>query len=251
MTDFHILIPARLNSTRLPEKALADVAGLPLVVRVWQRAQQCKRVQVAVVTDDQRIAEVITQQGGQVVMSSPSHQSGTDRISEAVEVLGLENKAIVVNLQGDEPLMPIACIQQVADLLLQDSSAQMATLYDDCSEEQWLDPDVVKLIVSNQKKALTFSRAPIPHQRGGGWPGSVVKRHVGLYAYRASALREWVSLPASRIEQVEHLEQWRALSAGWSIACDHAVEIIPAGVDHIDDLRRVCDAVEAATKALD
>ncbi len=243
MANFHLLIPARLGSTRLANKALADVLGAPLVVRVWQTATQAGADSVTVVTDHPDIATAVETVGGRALMTSPAHASGTDRLCEAVELLGLDDEAIVVNLQGDEPLMPVACLQQVARVLQAHPTAQLATLFDQLgSEAAWRDPDVVKVLVNNANQALCFSRSPIPYARGGGWPDSVAKRHVGLYAYRVSALRRWPSLPMSEIEQAESLEQWRALSSGWQIVCDQALEPIPAGVDNADDLARVCEA---------
>ena len=240
MTEFHILIPARLASTRLPNKALADVCGLPLVVRVWQTAIGADAESVTVVTDHLEIQAAIEAVGGCAVMTSANHVSGTDRLSEAVSSLGLPDDAIVVNLQGDEPLMPAECVQQVAQLLAANPHSQMATLFDGLdSESEWRDPDVVKLLVNHDDQALCFSRSAIPHARQGGWPKAIAKRHVGLYAYRVSALKQWAGLPVSEIEQSESLEQWRALSAGWTIVCGQAVAPIPAGVDNPDDLARI------------
>lgn len=243
MANFHILIPARLDSTRLVDKALADVLGVPLVVRVWQTAVQAGADSVTVVTDHLDILKAIEEVGGRALMTSAGHVSGTDRLCEAVELMGLDDEAIVVNLQGDEPLMPVACLQQIAKLLDGCPNAHMATLFD-CvgSEAEWRDPDVVKLLVDHTNKAICFSRSPIPFDRQGGWPMSLAKRHVGLYAYRANALRRWPSLAVSEIEQSESLEQWRALSAGWAIVCEKAGESIPAGVDNASDLARVCEA---------
>lgn len=241
MTNFHIFIPARLGSTRLANKALADVCGAPLVVRVWQTAVKAGAESVTVVTDHPDIFRVVEGVGGRALMTSPTHVSGTDRLCEAVDVLALDDEAIVVNLQGDEPLMPFACLQQVAQLLEKHANAHMATLFDRVSSEaEWRDPDVVKLVVDHTHKALCFSRSPIPFARHGGWPLGLAQRHVGLYAYRAHALRLWPNLAVSEIEQSESLEQWRALSSGWEIVCEQALEPIPAGVDNAEDLARVC-----------
>jgi len=240
MTDYHLLIPARLSSTRLPNKALADVCGLPLIARVWQTAIGADAKAVTVVTDHPEIQGAIEALGGHAIMTSADHVSGTDRLSEAAGLLGLADDAIVVNLQGDEPLMPKLCLQQVAQLLAAHPDAQMGTLYDELvSERQWRDPDVVKLVTDDQNQALCFSRSAIPHARQGDWPKTIAKRHVGLYAYRVSALKQWAALPVSQIEQSESLEQWRALSAGWTIVCGQASVSIPAGVDNLDDLARI------------
>ena len=237
MTGFHIIIPARLASTRLPEKALADLAGKPLVVRVWARALAAGAESVHVATDSERIAEVIRAAGGEVVMTAADHDSGTSRLAEAANRLALGPDEIVVNVQGDEPAVPIDCLKQLAGLLAARPGARMATLWVDIVERaQWADRNVVKLVARADGSALYFSRAPIPARRDGGWPEGQARRHVGLYAYRATALAEWSRLPRSPLEESESLEQLRALQAGWEIACERAVEAIPPGVDTAEDL---------------
>lgn len=237
MNRFHIIIPARLASTRLPEKALADLGGKPLVVRVWARALDAGAESVHVATDSPRIADAVRAAGGKVVMTAAEHDSGTSRLSEAAAALGLGRDEIVVNVQGDEPAVPIACLQQLAALLASRSSARMATLWVDLADRaQWLDPNVVKLVARADGSALYFSRAPVPARRAGGWPEGLARRHVGLYAYRVSALADWPGLPESPLEASESLEQLRALQAGWEIACARAVDTIPPGVDTADDL---------------
>lgn len=248
MTRFHIIIPARLASTRLPEKALADLAGKPLVVRVLARALAAGADSVHVATDSPRIAEAVRAAGGKVVMTAPDHDSGTSRLSEASACLGLGPDEIVVNVQGDEPAVPIGCLKQLAGLLASTPSARMATLWTDLADRaQWMDPNVVKLVARADGSALYFSRAPIPARLAGGWPEGLARRHVGLYAYRASALAEWPGLPQSRLEESESLEQLRALQAGWEIACARAVEAIPPGVDTAEDL----DAMRAHFASLE
>jgi len=240
MTEFHVLIPARLASQRLKKKALLDIHGAPLVARVFECAQRAQPKSVHVVTDSEAIGQAIEIIGGSVVMTSPDHRSGTDRLCEAVTHLALRDQDIVVNLQGDEPMMPVECLNQVAEVLAQNPAAEMATLYEPlASEAQWQSPDVVKLVTTSSGHALCFSRAPIPHPRNGGWPRAVARRHVGLYAYRVDALKRWGTLPDSDIEAVEGLEQWRALTAGWSIVCARAVCPIPPGVDTQADIDRV------------
>lgn len=240
MADFHILIPARMGSTRLANKAMADVGGSPLVVRVWQQAMTAGAASVHVVTDHEVIFSTVSTAGGSVLMSRTDHASGTDRLVEAVDQLEMGEDEIVVNLQGDEPLMPAVCIRQVAALLEADPKAHMATLFDaNVSEQQWRDPDVVKVLVNDHAQALCFSRAPIPFFRDGAYVPEVVKRHVGLYAYRVSSLNQWPTLSKSIIEQAEALEQWRALEAGWRIAIAQSKEPIPPGVDNAQDLARV------------
>lgn len=237
MNPFHIIIPARLASTRLPEKALADLAGKPLVVRVWARAMDAGAESVHVATDSARIADAIRAAGGNVVMTAVDHDSGTSRLSEAAGRLGFGPDEVVVNVQGDEPAVPIACLKQLSELLAATPDARMATLWVDLLDRtQWLDPNVVKLVTRGDGGALYFSRAPIPARRDGGWPERLARRHVGLYAYRASALAEWPGLPRSPLEESEALEQLRALQAGWEIVCERAVQAIPPGVDTAGDL---------------
>jgi 3-deoxy-manno-octulosonate cytidylyltransferase (CMP-KDO synthetase) len=238
--DFHVIIPARLASSRLPGKMLADVDGRALILWTLERARASGAKSVHVATDDEGIAAAVRESGGRAVMTSSDHASGTDRLVEAVDHLGLSETAIVVNLQGDEPEMPTACLAQVADLLVEQPGAQMATLWSSIhSEEDWLDPNVVKLLADHQGRALMFTRAAVPYPRSGGWPESQAARHVGLYAYRVSALRKWPSLPTSPLEQLESLEQLRALQAGWWIATARAVESIPVGIDTLEDLKRL------------
>lgn len=238
--EFHVLIPARLESTRLPDKALADVAGRPLVVRVMERAMAAAGSRVHVATDSPAIAEAVAGAGGTPVLTGAEHESGTSRLAEAVDALGLDDSALVVNLQGDEPLMPPACIRRVAALLVEQPDCRMGTLYAPLeSEDQWRDPGVVKLVPDSRGRALYFSRAPVPHVRDGGWPEGAVFRHLGLYAYRAGALRQWRSLPDSPLEALERLEQLRPLAAGWKIACSPAPEEVPPGVDTTRDLEAV------------
>lgn len=238
--EFHILIPARMESTRLPDKPLADLGGQPLVVRVLERAAAAGASSVHVATDSAAIGEAVRAAGGAVVMTRSDHASGTDRLAEAVAQLDLDPAAVIVNLQGDEPLMPPSGLLRVVELLRADADARMATLWQPLTcEREWCDPNVVKLVTDEQGRALYFSRAPIPHPRERGFePGSAC-RHVGLYAYRADALRAWPELAPSRLEGLESLEQLRALSAGWRIACAQAPEPIPAGIDTPEDLARV------------
>lgn len=236
-TSFHVLIPARLESTRLPRKALVDVAGKPLVVRVWERAVAAAGEQAHIATDSDDIARVGEAAGASVIRTAADHDSGTSRLAEAAMRLELADDAIVVNLQGDEPAMPTACLAQVAGLLAAEPDAAMATLWMPMEDDrQWRDPDVVKVVTGAQGRALYFSRAPIPHCRNGRWPGETSHRHVGLYAYRAAALARWRTLPESPLAACESLEQLRALEAGWTIACARACEPVPPGVDTPDDL---------------
>lgn len=241
MTEpFHIIIPARIGSSRLPRKALAEIAGRPLVLHTLERARKAGAASVCVATDSDEIAQVVRGDGGEAVMTRADHRSGTDRLAEVVVLRGLDEQDIVVNLQGDEPCMPAACLQQVADLLASDPDAQMSTLWRRLdSEAQWRDANVVKLVADRQQRALYFSRAPIPHVRDGGWPQAQACRHIGLYAYRVSALRVWQGLPEAELEIRESLEQLRAMAAGWRILVAEACQSIPVGVDTHEDLARL------------
>ncbi|MGY6588443.1 MAG: 3-deoxy-manno-octulosonate cytidylyltransferase [Wenzhouxiangella sp.] len=241
MTEsFHIIIPARIGSSRLPRKALAEIAGRPLVLHTLERARQAGAISVCVATDSEEIADVVRADGGEVVMTRADHPSGTDRLAEVVTRRRLDDQAIVVNLQGDEPGMPAACLHQVAELLASDPQAQMSTLWRGLdSEAQWRDPNVVKLVADRHQRALYFSRAPIPHLRDGGWPRAQACRHIGLYAYRVAALKAWQGLPEAELEKLESLEQLRALAAGWRILVAEACQSIPVGVDTHEDLARL------------
>lgn len=237
MNEFHVLIPARLASTRLPEKALADLCGKPLIVRVWENAVASGADSVAVATDSERIADAVREAGGRVVMTAEGHDSGTSRLAEAAERLGLNRKAIVVNIQGDEPAVPVGCVRQLVDLLEADPEADMATLWVRLGDPaEWRDPNVVKLVADHAGRALYFSRAPIPASRDQAFPAGQACRHLGLYAYRVGSLSRWPGLPESAIERSESLEQLRALQAGWRIVCQEAVEQVPPGVDTPHDL---------------
>lgn len=249
MIPFHVLIPARLESTRLPNKALADVNGRPLIVRVLDRARRTRAASVHVATDSEAIADAVEAAGGQVVRTGSGHESGTSRLAEASALLGLEDEALIINVQGDEPAVPVGCIEQLAELLERNPGSQMATLWVEFeSRAQWLDPNVVKLVADRDGQALYFSRAPIPAVRNGDWPSDTACRHVGLYGYRAGALSDWSGLADSRLARLESLEQLRALEAGWRIMTARAVEPVPPGVDTHEDLeatRRWFSAVAA------
>lgn len=246
MSEFHVLIPARLASTRLPRKPLADLAGRALILRVCDRARLAGAASVHVATDSEAVATLVRNDGGEVIVTRRDHRSGTDRLAEAVAHLGLSGDDIVVNLQGDEPEMPSACLRQVAGLLDAQPEARMATLWRALDDEQdWRNPNVVKLVVDNRGRALYFSRSPIPHARDGGWPGATARAHLGLYGYRAEALEAWRSLPPSELERLESLEQLRALSAGWIIACSQSERPVPAGIDTREDLAAAVERFSA------
>ncbi len=243
--DFVVAIPARYAASRLPGKPLRDLGGEPLVLRVARRALLAGASEVWVATDDERIARALDGSGVQVAMTAPTHVSGTDRLAECAEIAGWRDDTVVVNLQGDEPFAPVAGIQAAA-ATLRESGADMATLATPIQEVELLfDPNAVKLVRAANGDALYFSRAPVPWPRdafakdrqrmpgGGDW-----LRHIGLYAYRAGFLRKFARMRPGRLEQVESLEQLRALEAGHRIAVCLSPEPFPPGVDTPEDLAR-------------
>lgn len=246
---FTVVIPARYGSTRLPAKALAEIAGKPMLQWVIAAAMRSKAVEVLVATDDERVARVaVTADGRNVaVMTRADHQSGTDRIAEVAARRGWRDDAVVVNVQGDEPQLPSALIDQVAALLEQHPDADIATLCTPIgSLQEFMDPNVVKVVTANGSQALYFSRAPIPWHRDGAPQGlssqtSILgaQRHLGIYAYRVGSLRSLTSLPPSDLELTEKLEQLRALQAGMRIVVGIAAELPGMGVDTPQDLERV------------
>jgi 3-deoxy-manno-octulosonate cytidylyltransferase (CMP-KDO synthetase) len=239
---YHIVIPARYGSTRLPAKALADINGKPLVYWVWRRALASSALSVTVATDDARIFEALAPHGAQVLMTDPAHPSGTDRLAEVARLKNWPMDAIIVNLQGDEPLMPVANLEQVSALLGRYKTASIATLYEPItSKEQFVDASVVKVVGDALGRAQYFSRAPIPHVRdpmGEKCPQNA-RRHIGLYAYRVSYLDDFASQPVAPYEHLESLEQLRALHCGHEIRIAQAREVVPAGVDTPADLEAV------------
>ncbi|MDB5930816.1 MAG: 3-deoxy-D-manno-octulosonate cytidylyltransferase [Polaromonas sp.] len=246
--SFTVLIPARLASTRLPNKPLADINGLPMVVRVARRALQSAALRTVVATDSADIIEQCAAFGVQAVLTRADHPSGSDRLAEACSVLRLADEDIVVNVQGDEPLIDPALINAVARLLEARPDCAMSTAAHPIDQmADLLNPNVVKVVLDARQTALYFSRAPIPAARdfsGKAWweAGSPLPRplrHVGLYAYRVGFLRRFPLLPQAPLEQLESLEQLRALWHGLRIAV-HLTEDAPgAGVDTPDDLERV------------
>jgi 3-deoxy-manno-octulosonate cytidylyltransferase (CMP-KDO synthetase) len=247
--SFLVIIPARFGSTRLPGKPLLDIAGKPMIQWVWERAGASAASRVVVATDDARVAAAVEGFGGEVCMTRASHESGTDRLQEVAAQLGLDDEQIVVNVQGDEPLIPPAVINQVAANLAGSQRAQIATLAKRIRErEDVFNPNVVKVVVDNTLHALYFSRAPIPWDRE-SWNGSaadaaaplggVWARHIGIYAYRVGFLHRFVTWPVGLLERLEKLEQLRAMEQGVAIHVDESCEEIPAGVDTAEDLERV------------
>lgn len=244
--SFNIIIPARYASTRLPGKPLAKLAGKPLIQHVYDRACEVGADKIAIATDDFMVRDTCNQFGGKVIMTSRKHESGTDRIAEAVMELGWSDDTIVVNLQGDEPLMPPELLVQVAGLLENDPQAGMATLCTPITDNSDCgNPNVVKVVFSMQGSALYFSRATIPHVRDaqeGEKP--IMYRHLGLYAYRTGTLKAFAQSPVCELEQAEKLEQLRALWQGIQIKIAVADKVPGQGVDTPEDLK----AVEAILK---
>lgn len=237
--DFIVVIPARYASQRLPGKALIDIGGRPMIARVYERARQSRAAQVIVATDDERIAAACREIGAAVELTSPAHASGTDRIAELATRFGWADERIVVNVQGDEPLLPPVLIDQVAQLLAGDPAADLATLTTPVRDARELaDPNVVKVVADRRGRALYFSRAAIPFPRGGGLPNGM-QRHVGLYAYRVGSLKALAASPPCDLELTERLEQLRALWLGQRIVLAAAIELPPSGVDTERDLEEI------------
>lgn len=243
---YTVLIPARLASTRLPDKPLADIGGLPMVVRVAQRAEQSGAAQVVVAADSARIADACSRHGVRAVLTRADHPSGSDRLAEACEQLGLDGDDLVVNVQGDEPLIDPALIDAVAALLRERSQASMSTAaHPIASVEDFRNPNVVKVVLQADGLALYFSRAPIPWWRDGfaqgvtALPQPAPLRHVGIYGYRAGFLRAFPRMPQAPVESCEALEQLRALWHGHRIAVHVTAHAPGAGVDTPEDLERV------------
>lgn len=240
--SFTVVIPARYQSARLAGKMLLDIGGKPMVLRVVERALLSKAGAVYVATDDARIQSVCRDAGVPVLMTNPAHASGTDRIAEAVQQLGLRDDAVIVNVQGDEPLIPPAVIDQVAANLAARPDSGICTLYAPVADEaEFRNPNAVKLVTDGTGRVLYFSRASIPWPRDGLTAGSLAlaKRHIGLYAYRVSVLRQFVTWPVSPLEATEKLEQLRAMHHGIAIHAEPCREFIPPGVDTAADLEHV------------
>ncbi|HEY0201647.1 MAG TPA: 3-deoxy-manno-octulosonate cytidylyltransferase [Burkholderiaceae bacterium] len=249
--SFTVLIPARLASSRLPDKPLADIGGLPMVVRVAQRALQSKALRTVVAADDPRILAACKVHGVEAILTRPDHLSGSDRLAEASALLKLDDDAIVVNVQGDEPLIAPQLIDAVADLLARHPGIGMSTAAHPIAD--WADyanPNVVKVVLNAQGLAQYFSRAPIPHARGHAdqawWHDTAQPnfpfaplRHIGIYGYRTAFLRRFPLLLPAPTEIVESLEQLRVLWHGYPIAVHVATQAPGQGVDTPQDLARV------------
>lgn len=247
---FKVVIPARLGSTRLPGKVLKPVHGRPLLQFVWDAARNSGAEQVVIATDSLEVQKACERFGAEVMLTSATHASGTDRVNEVAQSCRWPPQTVVVNLQGDEPLMPPVLIRQVAELLADNAEADIATLcYPLHKLEEWVDPNVVKVTRSVQGQALYFSRAPIPWKRDGATPGTPVLpvglayRHIGLYAYRVATLVRFSALPPADLETTEALEQLRALAHGLAIRVGVAQKPPPRGVDTEEDLAAVVRAL--------
>jgi 3-deoxy-manno-octulosonate cytidylyltransferase (CMP-KDO synthetase) len=245
-TGYVIVIPARYDSQRLPGKLLLEVQGKPLLEHVWKRAGESGASQVVIATDDDRILHAAQRFGARVEMTASSHRSGSDRIAECAAAMGWDREQIIVNLQGDEPLMPPDCLDQVAKLLETRPDADVATLYAEIeSDEDVHNPNVVKVVAAANGQALYFSRSAIPAARDFATVGQAMRsglrwrRHVGLYAYRRQALDWFSTAQATPLECAEKLEQLRFLEGGRQIVLGSALKPIPAGVDTPDDLERI------------
>lgn len=244
--EFLVVIPARYASSRLPAKPLADIQGKPMVQHVYEKALASGAHRVIVATDHPAIFDVVTKFGGEALMTREDHDSGTERLAEVVEKLALSDDTIIVNVQGDEPLIPPENISQVARLLASDS-APMATLSVAISDvEEALNPNAVKVVADNHNNAIYFSRATIPYDRNRflgkdeiSEIGDFYQRHIGIYAYRAGFIKEYISLEVSPLEQIESLEQLRVLYHGKKIKVQTAVIAPQAGVDTPEDLAKV------------
>ena len=244
---FTVVIPARYASSRLPGKPLQDITGKPMIQHVWEQAGKSSARQVVVATDDARIVEACRGFGAEVLLTRIDHNSGTDRLAEVAAVLGLAPDAIVVNVQGDEPLIPPAIIDQVAANLAANPQAAIATLAEPIDDVAALfNPNVVKVVSDRNGLAFTFSRAPLPWARDAfavsreQLPANVpYRRHIGIYAYRAQFLHDFVAWGPCWLEDTECLEQLRALWHGVRIHVADALQAPPAGVDTREDLERV------------
>ena len=246
--NFTVVIPARYASTRLPAKPLREIAGKPMIQHVYERACESLADNVIIATDDVRIEEAAKKFGARVCMTSVDHTSGTDRLQEVVSQLQLADDAIVVNVQGDEPLIPAQVINQVAANLAAMPSASMATLSEPIhSLADFRNPNIVKVVADSQGKALYFSRAPIPWARDHFAAQNVqdlpekfiAQRHIGIYAYRVALLNRFVTWPPAPLEKIESLEQLRVLWNGDIIHIAQSVIAVPGGVDTEEDLLRV------------
>jgi 3-deoxy-manno-octulosonate cytidylyltransferase (CMP-KDO synthetase) len=255
--NFYVVIPARYASSRLPGKPLKDIAGKPMIQHVYESAVCSAAARVIVATDDERVASAVKAFGGEVCMTSPQHSSGTDRLQEVAQLLQFTDEDIVVNVQGDEPLIPPEVIDQVAENLARSPQASVATLSEPiASWQDFFDPNLVKVVTDHASLALYFSRAPMPWARdelsqiagahevqklaSDKLPEKLnAQRHIGIYAYRVALLNRFVTWPAAPLEEIEKLEQLRVLYQGEAIHVAEAVCEVPGGIDTPADLERI------------
>jgi 3-deoxy-manno-octulosonate cytidylyltransferase (CMP-KDO synthetase) len=252
--NFIVVIPARYASTRLPAKPLREIDGKPMIQHVYERASESLATKVIIATDDARIESVAKNFGAEVCMTSVDHTSGTDRLHEVVKKLGLGHDEIVVNVQGDEPLIPAAVINQVAQNLASTADASMSTLSEPIHNlSDFRNPNIVKVVADVSGRALYFSRAPIPWARDHFANGDVTdlpvnfiaQRHIGIYAYRVGLLHKFVTWAPAPLEKIESLEQLRVMWNGHIIHIAEALVPVPGGVDTEDDLQRVKQLLES------
>ena len=251
MSNIKVVIPARYESSRLPGKPLLDLLNKPMVVRVAERVQEAlPTADIWVATDDKRIFSVVSELGIQVAMTQPDHASGTDRTAEMAAALAWPDDSIIINVQGDEPLIDPLLLQQFADFCNQQSAFRMASVMVDVADSHEVqNPNVVKLVVDTNSHALYFSRSPIPFVRDktdAEWSLQTFYRHVGIYAYRLLELKRLSSTPPCGLEQLEKLEQLRALWLGIPIAMMHWQGPLHAGIDAEEDVARVVAVMQAA-----
>lgn len=240
--DFHVIIPARYNSSRLPGKLMLEIKGMTIIERVYRQALQAQPASITIATDSQEIAQHAADFGASVQMTGSEHQSGTERIVELVKTKQFAKSTIIVNVQGDEPFIAPQLIKQVAQNLQDSPTAVMATL---CwpieTLEQMHNPNVVKVVCDQYQQALYFSRSPIPTNRNHINDFSSANRHIGLYAYRADFLLNYDQLPVCQLEQDEALEQLRVLYSGYKIRVDQAAVMPLQDINTAEDLQRARD----------
>jgi len=252
MSEFTVIIPARIGSQRLPKKALLEIAGKPMLQRVYEKATQSKASQVVVATDNNEIMGLADNIGAKALMTDPDHRSGSDRLAEAVDLLQLDDDHPVVNLQGDEPLMVPALIDQIAEDLIGHPDAQITSLYTPINDEQMLDdPNVVKFVMDHHNYALYFSRLPIPYHRDAAMierlnqENATFCKRLGMYAYSAGFIRTFVTLPHCPLEEAEKLEQLRMLYYGYRLHMSEAKQMpLYGSVDTPEDMAKVVEIIE-------
>ena len=246
MSGFVVLIPARMSSSRLPRKALADIHGKPMVVRAAEQAAKSRAGRVVVATDHEEIFAACQAHNIEVVMTGEYHESGTTRLAEAAQLLGLSADTVVVNVQGDEPLIDPQLVDQTAAVLVENGAPMATAAHEIHDFDEFMNPNVVKVVLCRQGRALYFSRAPIAYPRDSMRAGERILpqavaplRHIGIYAYRAGFLQEYAQMSASPLENIESLEQLRVLWHGHPIAVEIVAQAPAAGVDTQEDLERV------------